>query len=295
MLESQRGLTDWITLDDVSRTYPPLPLLNYEEPKYSGTVLAIGRAVYESAPQEATDSWGRFTYALARGYAPGNVWLLQTYERMSYPYAVYWPLACAFHQEREQKRRFDWYLWLDDDVIFDKSDLDMLLNEAQRRNLPFIAAVPYDRMPPHSPAVVEKVGPQSKKWVKAPEKGCYPVEMTGFNLCLFRRDVFELVPEPWFGICAPSKNFSGIAPDWWWCIQMKKAGLTPWVCCDTNVTHLGFKCRVNRATSEQYLGNMGLPNMPNQGNPVPHVSPNTGALVTDPPVYPDGRGGQTSE
>ncbi len=288
MPETEPFLTHRITLEDVSRAYPPKQLINYEPPKYNGEVLCVARAVYEAVPQKAADNRLRMLLSLGRDYAPGNLWLPVTYERLVYPYAVYWPLANAFAAEKEQGRRFDWLVWLDDDVMVSADDIRTLLKVAKEKDLRFIAATPYDRMPPHTPSVIEMVDGQPMKWVKAPKSGSYPVGMVGFVLCLFHRSVFDIVPEPWFGVCGPWKGFAGIALDWWWCLQMQKAGLQPWVCCDTDVIHLGHKQEIGRAYAETYFDQVGLPDMPG----VPQqtsVSPQTGAVVTLPPQYSDGR------
>lgn len=285
--------TDLITLEDVSRAYPTRELLNPHPAIFSGAVLAFGRAVYETVPRRAVDALFKLGIDLARDFAPGNLWALPTYGRLTYPYAVYWPLACAFEYEREQGRRFDYFLWADDDVLFDISDVIAMTKAMKAHDAPFMAAVPYDRMRPHSPAIVEKLDGQPYKWVKAPPSGSYPVCMTGFNLCLFRRDIFEKVPEPWFGVCAPAKGFSGIAPDWWWSVQMEKAGIQPWVCCDTNVIHLAEGVDACRATSETYFASHDVTDLGILSDKTLHTSPNTGAIMTVPPTFPDGRGEYT--
>lgn len=282
-------MADAITVEDVMHRYPPKQMLNWHPPTYSGGVIAIGRAVYHSVPQKAVDSWTTFILSMSREFAPGNLWIMPTYERLTYPAAVYWPLGCAFKMEKEQGRRFDYYLWADDDVMYTVDDVLKLLKASQAHDAPFMAAVPYDRMVPHSPAIVEKLNSDPFKWVKAPASGSYPVAMTGYNLVLFRRDVFEKVPEPWWGICAPSKGFSGIYPDWWWSIQMEKAGIQPWVCCDTDVSHLMPMVWANRERSEEYLETHDITEIGLLKDKTLYTSPNTGALMTRPPTYPDGR------
>ena len=281
--------TELITLEDVSRVYPPKPLLGWHPPIYEGATLAVGRAIYEYVPQRAVDAWTSLVVDLAREFAPGNLWLLPTYARLPYPYAVFWPLASAFRTEKESGRRFDWFVWMDDDVIVTKADIRHLLAAAQAHDLKFIAACPYDRCAPYSPSIVEKVDGTPFKWVKAPPSGSYPVAMTGFNLCLFRRDIFDIVPEPWFGVCAPTKGFSGVAPDWWWSIQMEKAGLQPWVCCDTNVIHLRPDGESCRKTSEEYYATHNVAESGMLEDRQIYTSPNSGAMMTRPPKFRDGR------
>jgi len=280
--------TSRITIEDVTRQYPIRDLPRYDKAVYGGPVLALGQAVYEAQPAKAAMNRQRLIESITRSFAPGNLWLLPMYERQTYPYAVYWPLASAFAMERKQGRRFDWYLWADDDALFAADDVLALSKAAAENNLLFVAAVPYDRLPPHSPSVVEDVEGKPYKWVKAPKSGTHPVKMTGFMLCLFHRSVFELVPEPWFGICGPSKGFSGVAPDWWWSVQMAKAGLQPWVCCDTDVTHLTTRGEINREFSEQFLAEHD----PTEGqivNDRTQHTLSTGAVVVEPPAYQDGR------
>ena len=286
--DSSPLMTHWITMEDVSRAYPPQPLADFK-PKYAGTVLALAQAVFEAVPREAAMSRQRFLLALARDIAPGNLWLLETYERMPYPYCLYWPLASAFATEKAQKRRFDWLLWCDDDALFTAEDVVTLAKAAKERDAQFIAALPYDRMPPHQPSVLEDVDGQPMKWAKAPASGTYPVKLTGLVLALFRRSVFEVVPEPWFGVCAPTIGFAGIAPDYWWCLQMAKAGIKPLVCCDTNVIHSGMKTKIGRQYSEAWYADRGPFGFGQNRSTVQVVSQATGAMLIEPPIYLDGR------
>ena len=61
-----------VTMEDVLRTYPPRPELTKHKPKYKGSVLALGRAVYETQPQEATDNLVRMVEVLSREFAPSR-------------------------------------------------------------------------------------------------------------------------------------------------------------------------------------------------------------------------------
>jgi len=273
-----------VTLEDVLRTYPPRPELTEYKAKHKGPVLALGRAVYETQPQEATDNLLRLVEVLSRNFAPGNLWLLPTYERLPYPYAVYWPLACAFRWEAGQKRRFDWFMWMDDDVLVTPKDVLALIDAAQKHGAPFIAGVPYDRFPPHCPSVTELDG-QGKpwKWVKAPATGTYPCFTVGLCLALFHRSVFDMVPEPWFGAIPPSRAFSGVHPDWWWSYQMHSVGMHPFVCCDSAPIHLGRKTRISREVSEHSLdAREDWTEYPELAPGKRFASPETGAIMSPP-------------
>jgi hypothetical protein len=281
-----------ITLEDVARRYPPKTELMGYEPKYEGEILALGRAVYETQPQESTDMLLRLTRYLGDEYAPGNFWLLPTHERMPYPFAVYWPLACAFETEKTQGRRFDWFLWMDDDVMARPEDFIALRSIANEHLRPFVAAVPYDRFPPHCPAVTEFIDGEPKKWITAPESGTYAVSHVGLCMALFHRSLFDKVPEPWFGVSPPTMNRSGMNPDYWWSVQMNIAGIQPHVCCDTNVDHLGRKLHVNRAYSQQWQDvSPRRKNYPEILEVDRLVSPQTGASVITPPKPRNGRRG----
>ena len=283
---------DLIQLSDVEAVIPPKPELTGWASDKDGPVVALGRAVYETQPQQSTDCLLHMVERLCREIHPGNLWLLPTYERLPYPYAVYWPLACAFQKEKTTGRKFDWYVWIDDDVMATGEDVMKLTEAAKKHGAPFMSAVPYDRFPPHSPSVVEFIDGQPYKWVRAPKSGCYPVLTVGLCLAVFHRSVFDLVPEPWFGVCSPSKGFSGLHPDWWWSYQMRKAKLQPWVCCDTNVVHLGHKLRVDRPRSEAWLDQV-IPAKPALYSDMQAesraISPVTGAEVIVPPYPEDGR------
>lgn len=281
----------YITLEDVCRTYPPILDLDDEwKPQYSGPVVALGRAVYETQPQEATDNLLKLVGYFHRSLPPGNFWTLRTYERLPYPYAVYWPLANAFSKEKATKRRFDWFIWIDDDVLVSPQDIMLLMKAADPDKRPFVSALPYDRFEPHAPAVTEEMNGTLVKWVQAPPSGVYPCHHVGLCLAVFHRSLFDRVPEPWFAAMPPVKGFSGLAPDWWWSMQMHKAGLVPYVCCDTNVIHLGRKLHVEREYSEQWQATH--PRMAEHIEMVPgrrKLSPASGATVVEPIPIDDAR------
>ena len=210
----QKTIQSHITIEDVSQVYPAQTSLTDFKPRYSGEVIAFGRAVYA--------------------------------------YAVYWPLCNAFQTEKESGRRFDWFVWKDDDAIVTIRDWNALMAVADPAKMPFVAALGYDRLPHYRPAVSEVIDGEQRMWLAAPKSGTYPVLTTGLVFAVFHRSLFEKVPEPWFGVSAPIKGSSGVAPDWWWSYRLHAAGITPYVCCDTNVIHQGRKLYVNRAYSEKY-------------------------------------------
>jgi len=279
-----------ITMEDVTRRYPARSDWQDYTPRFGGEVLAMGRAVYETQPQESTDMLLRLNRYLCYKYAPGNLWILPTFERMPYPFAVYWPLACAFKTEKVQNRRFDWYLWMDDDVIATPDDFEALRAAANPYLRPFVSATPYDRFEPHCPAVTEFIEGKPKKWVKAPETGTFAVSHVGLCMALFHRSLFEKVPEPWFGVSAPTLNTTGMNPDYWWSVQLNRAGIQPHVCCDAKVIHLGRKLRINREYSEQWQ--QRSPRRQDHADVLEAkstVSPATGATVITPPKPRNGR------
>lgn len=281
---------EYITLKDVHREYPPLELEDDWQPQYKGPVVALGRAVYETVPQEAVDNLLKLTGYFHRSLPPGNFWQLKTFERMPYPYAVYWPLANAFSRERMAKRKFDWFLWMDDDVLVSPQDIMTLMEAADPVKRPFVSALPYDRFPPHCPAVTEEIDGEIMKWVKAPASGTHPCFHVGLCLAVFHRSLFDKVPEPWFGAMPPIKGFPGVPPDWWWSYQMHKIGLNPHVCCDTNIIHLGRKLHVDRQYSQQWQERSPMvPLYEDIANDPRIVSDVTGAELVKPRIYPDGR------
>ena len=266
-----------ISIADVMAKYPPQECLDDWEPghkNYNGPTYAFARAVYETQPQEST---------------PSHLWQLPTYERLPYPYAVYWPLGCAFLKEKKENRRFDWLIWMDDDVLVHPRDLKALLDVADPDERPFVAALPYDRFEPHCPAVTEVVDGALRKWVKAPESGTHKCYHVGLCMAVFHRSLFERVPEPWFGAMPPMEGFSGIAPDWWWSYQMQKVDIDPYVCCDANVIHLGRKLRVERNYSEQWQERSPRAgNFPDMIDTARVIAP-SGASTAECKPHPDGR------
>ncbi|HUT56880.1 MAG TPA: hypothetical protein VMY40_04385 [Anaerolineae bacterium] len=287
------GIPTWtyrITMEDVMRRYPPQPPLTDFEPKYKGEVLAVGRAVYETVNHESADFLVRLGAGLAYKYAPGNLWIHRTYGRLPYPHAVYWPLGCAFATEKAAGRRFDWYVWFDDDVLVEPRHIEMLLEAADPLNRPFVTALPIDRWEPHLPAITEIVDGKVKRWVLPPKTGTVPVAHTGLCLAVFHRTLFERVPEPWFGIAPPTLNSNGMNPDYWWSVQLMKAGIQPYVRCDCNPIHLGRNLHIDADYSRQWLERSPRRNEYPETDPANReTSPTTGATVIDPPPRRNGR------
>lgn len=281
-----------ISIADVMAKYPPQECLADWEPehkKYNGPVYAFARAVYETQPQEATDYLLRMMGYFHRKISPSNLWQLPTYERLPYPYAVYWPLGCAFLKEKKDQRRFDWLVWMDDDVLASPMDLEALIAAADPDERPFVSALPYDRFEPHCPAVTEMVDGQLRKWVKAPASGTHKCFHVGLCLAVFHRSLFERVPEPWFAAMPPIEGFAGIAPDWWWSYQMHKVNIDPYVCCDANVIHLGRKLHVNREYSEQWQKRSPRRNHFPTMLDNDYKEAESGALTAECRPHPDGR------
>ncbi len=282
---------DEVTMADTAKLLGTSPPLISDDPDAEKPVIAFGRAVYETQPQKATDNLLRVVQRMTMEMGQ-NFWILPTYERLPYPYAIYWPLACAFKWEEQKGKQFDWFVWVDDDVLFQASDITILINAAREHGAPFVSATPYDRFAPHCPSVMEMYENKPYKWIKVPESGTHPCLTVGLCLAVFHRSVFDIVPEPWFGVCSPSRGFSGLHPDWWWSYQMHKVKLIPHVCCDTDVVHLGDKKQISRELSERWLERV-LPSLigkyPHMAEEHRSISPFTGATIITPVSHDDGR------
>ena len=179
---------------------------------------------------------------------------------------------------------------MDDDVLATSDDFNALMAAADPLLRPFVSAIPYDRFEPHCPAVTEIIDGKPKKWIKAPDSGTFAVSHVGLCMALFHRSLFDLVPEPWFGVVPPTVNGMGMNPDYWWSCQMGKAGISPHVCCDARVIHLGRKLHVDKNYSEEWQERSPRRvNHADQLEAESMVSSRTGATVISPAKPRNGR------
>lgn len=227
----------------------------------SEETVAWGMAMYDAVRYPVYDSHRRLAMQLARDYKPGNIWLLHNYERLPYPYAIFYSVTGMLLTEEAAGRKCDWFFWMDDDVAVPMDIVRKLRAAADPEERPFVAAVGYDRLWPHEPSVwvrpddaLPMVPPTRMDPI--PDSGVHKVYATGLCAALFHRSLFDKVSEPWFAIAPPIYDTqggltrSGINPDIWWSEMMHAAKLPLHICCDTEIIHLGKGLGVCRSTAE---------------------------------------------
>lgn len=226
-----------------------------------GEILAWGMSIFDGIKPLAYSSHRKLAIQLARDYPGRNLWPLNIVERMPYPFAIFHAIDCMFATEKQIGRRADWFLWLDDDVVVPPDCVAKLRAVADPIERPFVAGVGYDRNWPHKPAVWVEKSSGECTWMErmkdVPESGVHKVHYTGLTVALFHRSLFDdRVSEPWFAVMPPihspsshGGHLNGMNPDIWWCEQMGRAGIAPYICCDFPVYHLGAPMAAGPNTS----------------------------------------------
>lgn len=232
--------------------------LNLPEIDTSKEILAWGMAIFDGMKPLAYQSHRALAAQLGREYPYGNLWLLSIAERLPYPFAIFNALNCMFVTEKAVGRKADWFFWLDDDMVVPTDCVKKLRAAADPVERPYVAAVGYDRMWPHKPAVWTKQRfgetEQMRRLDPIPASGIHRVGYTGLSAVLFHRSLFDRVSEPWFAVvpplnCNSGEAVNGMNPDIWWCQQMEQAGVPVHICCDFDVFHLGAPAAAGRTTA----------------------------------------------
>jgi len=235
------------SVEDVIEGLNP-PIATNVPPK-DGEIVALARAVYSGVQPAAYDSHLKLAAQMGRDYGD-NLWILSTRPRLPYPFAPLYALGCMILTENARKRKCDWILWLDDDVIVPYGLMRKLREVADPAERPFVAVVGHDRGAPFKPAVwdFDKVGrvTVSRQWETEtmPKSGVHRVDCTGLCAALWHRSLFEKIPQPWF-ISTPGEVFPDggiehkINPDSWFCEKCRENNIPIHVCCDITIAHLG--------------------------------------------------------
>lgn len=247
------------SVEDVMEQYNPPPADFCKGGDPGKEVYAIGGAVYWGVPPMARDALCNLCLQAAWDHGPGNIWILPTRERLTYPYAPLYAVASLFKTEEVAGRKADWFIWLDDDVIVPKNLIRKLREAAHPEDRPFVAAVGYDRYPPFQAAVWEpkdngKGLHWRQHWEDTKESGVHQVDTTGLCAAIFHRSFFDRVPQPWFASLPPVTDTDGSVkcksnPDAWLCQQCHDAGVPVYVTCDVDIQHIGLRVVVGRKTA----------------------------------------------
>jgi hypothetical protein len=234
------------TLEDVEKSMQVPRASGIQEPQPGKEVMCFGTGIYQAVQPAIYDTHMVLACQMAADYG-SNLWMLPTNPRLTFPLSCLFPLASAFKTEELVGRKFDWLIWVDDDVAVPRGLARELRKAADPEKRPFVAAVGYDRHPPFRPAVWEwaKSGDTQifQQWEEQKPGGVHQVACTGLCAAIFHRSLFDKVPEPWF-VLVPPKARSGslqsrMNPDSWWCSQLDKAGIPIYVSCDLEILHMG--------------------------------------------------------
>ena len=228
-------------------------------------IVALATAVFQSIEPRVCDSHKALTARLGADYRE-NLWLIPAQERMPYPDACLYAVASMMQTERVTGRKADWFLWLEDDVVVPSDLFEKLRSAADPEKRPFVATVGYDRYPKFLPAVWDETKEgRLKRWVDQPSDGVVEVAATGLVAALFHRSLFDVVPQPWFGVTQRHlKNFhenvdspadspiavgAGFKPDMFWSRKLHECGIPILVHCGVTTTHMGLSIPINSRTA----------------------------------------------
>ena len=253
------------TIEHILKMGDPAPIPDLAHVDSSKEIVALATPVYESISPRAFDCHKLLTGQLGMSHG-GNFWAIPSQEHMPYHDACLYAVASMIDKEVRTKRRADWFLWLEDDIIVPSTLFQQLRAVADPEEKPFIACVGCDRYPQFYPAVWDQLpSGELKRWTTAPDKGVVRVGATGLVAALFHRSLFDRVPQPWFGISAgilqdtherlkrssdrPIDVRKGIKPDMLWSRRLNECGIPIYVHCGIEATHLGMGLPINGRTA----------------------------------------------
>ena len=245
------------SVEDVDAMYDA-PICAFSGNETESPVVVLATASYRGMEPDVMTAWNKLYARTCWDFGEGNVWATPTRERLPYPYAPLLSLASAFKTEDVTGRRFDWLLWIDDDVVVPSLVLRKLIESAHPDDRPFVATIGFDRTPPFRPAVWEYLTAgacTSKMQWQDPHMGTglHKVAATGLCCALFHRSFFDRVPQPWFastpGELGEDRSISYRGnPDSWLCQQCVDADVPIYVDTDIEVAHMGQRIPITFRT-----------------------------------------------
>ena len=235
-------------IDDVEALYAPPPASLGGKVK-DGPVVVLATASYRGIDPDCWTAWNRLVARTCWDFGEGNVWLTPTRERLPYPYAPLFALCSAFKTEEVVGRKFDWMLWVDDDVLVPSTVIQRLIASADPKDRPFVSTVGYDRSPPFKPAVWDRIESgecvSKLQWTIGKEgTGLHLVEVTGLCCAIFHRSFFDRVAQPWFAATPGEMDDKfGIVyrgnTDAWLCQRCRDSDVPVYVDTDIEIVHMG--------------------------------------------------------
>lgn len=250
------------SIDSVIKELNPPAAQHPVESRRSNEVVALITAVFDGVAAKVYDSHRRLCAQLAADHGE-NFWIVATQERMTFPEALLYGIGSAFVSEKKQKKRVDWFLWIEDDVSFPQDLFRQLRASADPEKRPCIGVVAYDRNQPFLPTVWGMKDGKLDRFTSLPDNGVLPVAQVGMTVMLIHRSLFDKIDQPWFGagdsyLAEPSPgNFDirrSIKPDMNWCRKLRDAKIPIYVNFDVRITHFGQRWPVNRETAQIMRG-----------------------------------------
>ena len=230
---------------------PPQPVPHKE-------VVALATACFSAVDPRVYDTHRMLAGQMCIDYG-SNLWMIPIQERMPFPDACIYSIACMMNTERQIGRKANWFFWLEDDVCVEKDAFRKLRAVAHPEQRPFVAAIGYDRNPPFPPAVWDKEGDSLRQWTPddVPAEGVHKVGATGLVCAIIHRTLFDKIDEPYFAAGSPVLSFGGpttevirgIKPDAWWSCRLAEKGIPTYVHAGVMTTHLGARLPVNVETA----------------------------------------------
>jgi len=242
---------------DVDALYNPPPMALSGKVK-DGPIVVLATASYSGIAPDCWNAWNKLVARTCWDFGEGNVWITPVRERLPYPFAPLFSLCSAFKTEEVTGRKFDWMLWVDDDVIVPSTVIQKLIASADPDKRPFVACIGYDRCPPFKPAIWDRteVGEcvSKQQWKEGKEgTGMHKVEVTGLCCALFHRSFFDRVTQPWFAATPGEMDDKfGIVyrgnTDAWLCQRCRESDVPVYVNTDIEIAHMGQRIPICGST-----------------------------------------------
>ena len=152
-------------------------------------------------------------------------------------------------------------LMMDTDQEYPPNTITKLLSN----DLDCVGAMVYRRYPPFDPVMMRR-GSQGE-FCQVPEEEMFSkkvieVEATGCGCLMFRTEVFESIPYPWFEFMPAEGPGAGMGEDVGFCVKLRNAGYKIFVDTSIEVDHLAIMS-VNRAAYEIFKVAQGVKKMDN--------------------------------
>lgn len=137
------------------------------------------------------------------------------------------------------KHKFQWLLFIDDDVLF-PADVFFRLS---RHNLDIVSGLYFRRNEPLFPVMLKTDGTQSSWVTKFTPNSVLEVDMVGAGCLLINRKVLESIQKPWFEwLCDKDDlpQYEKVSEDFAFCRKAKRSGFKIHVDTSVECMHAGY-------------------------------------------------------